>query len=108
MTTCSKLGAQLATISQLEESHKAGAQTCGCGYVADDQKPRFPMQEAVPGCWGDANNLSNCEMDKSSAAWCYGPKPDSGDLLPTGISIQPFVTTPSAHVPGRWSQYDKN
>jgi len=104
--TCAKLGAQMATLDQLKASHKAGAQTCGCGYTATDQKPRFPMQEGgVAGCWGDANNLSNCEMDKSSAVWCYGPKPDA-DSVPSGVTVQPFVTTPSPNVPGRWSQYD--
>ena len=103
--TCAKLGGQLATLDQLKASHKAGAQTCGCGFTATDQKPRFPMQEAVPGCWGDSNNISNCEMDKSAAAWCYGPKPDA-DSVPSGLTVQPFVTTPSAKVPPRWSQYD--
>src|SRR3990167_5886961 len=48
---CKKIGAELATIDQLVEAQKRGAQWCFFGHVEGVEPPVYPMQQQdVVGC----------------------------------------------------------
>ncbi len=104
---CKKLGTEMATFEQVQDSFTAGAQNCSLGYVKDPNKLRivYPMQVGelrkdlagpntdTSGWCGRGVGVRDVtagwpnekgEKQLKFAAWCYGVKPPvtwSGDLL---------------------------
>lgn len=91
---CSALGADLATLSQLQVAQAGGAQWCAGGWLKDVGTPRWPMQIAVGGCGGPGVN----DLGATSVAGtnCYGIKPSQGEA-----NVAPFSTYSD---PSTWSQ----
>jgi len=111
---CARLGGKLATLAQLNEAQVAGSQTCACGFIADDQNPRYPMSQdlgRIAGIWGcgspgvnDCGGWFKSENRTKAAIYCYGPKPDKSSV-PSDLTVGPFVVDigPKA-APMRWNQ----
>jgi hypothetical protein len=48
---CAKVGGVVASVAQLDAAQASGSQMCACGWTADDERARYPMQQTdVPGC----------------------------------------------------------
>lgn len=47
---CADYGARLATMSELTEAQKQGAQWCSSGWVSDNENGVYPMQQEISGC----------------------------------------------------------
>jgi len=96
---CSALGAQVATLQQVNEAQQAGAQVCGCGWTTDKTTIPYPMQQGniqgcgappISNCW-DWRTKSGTDVANATAhVWCYGPKPPKGTPGPNGSTIFPF------------------
>lgn len=91
---CKKLGAVLATSSQVEEAYNNGAEWCSTGHVADGDSSIYPMQTFRDGCGGPGvMKYLNNTTDKTSAT-CYGIKPAKGTERVNPFNLQ------------KWSKYD--
>ena len=96
MAACNARGAKLATIDQVRQAWKDGAQWCSWGHTTT--YPSFPMQQGnIAGCNGQ-NNPSigewiNFNVNNPSAEWnggllganCYGVKPENGSSQATNV-----------------------
>ena len=94
-TACAAVGAKLATVEQVKQAWKDGAQWCSWGHTTTD--PAFPMQlTRVDGCNG-ASAPSYGQMTQFNpalttnwnngqyAANCYGIKPTKGTSSATNV-----------------------
>lgn len=92
---CQSLGAQLATIAQVEEAQGAGADWCFSAHVSDGD-PRFPIQVARDGCGANGTNVYGTSSDFRGAT-CYGIKPSLyDDYSATNTAVMPFTQQPSS------------
>jgi len=92
---CQSLGAQLATIAQVEDAQGAGADWCASGHVSDGP-PRFPIQVERPGCGAKGTNIYGTDSD-FRVATCYGIKPSvNDDYSATNTKVYTFTDQPSA------------
>lgn len=88
---CAKYGATVATVAQLEDAQRKGADWCFSGWVADGDGKWPITTNAIPGCggiginswtWSDANGVPKAGVN------CYGPKPSPTEVA-SGV-IKPF------------------
>lgn len=87
---CAKYGAQVATMAQLEDAQKKGADWCFSGWVADNTTGSWPISlNPVNGC-GNRRGIIQWTPDSQKAGVnCYGAKPSASDV-PTPNEILPF------------------
>jgi hypothetical protein len=93
-TLCESLGAQQATLAQLNEAQQAGADWCHSGHLTTGDA-KFPIQVKRPGC-GDVgvNTWGNAESSRSAV--CFGIKPNlTDDYSVTRTSVKPFSEQPT-------------
>jgi hypothetical protein len=91
---CKSLGAQLATIAQVEEAQGAGADWCASGHVSNGP-PRFPIQVERSGCGAKGTNVYGSTSDLRVAT-CYGIKPSiNDDYSATNTKVYTFTDQPS-------------
>ena len=76
---CLDAGADdLATLAQLTDAQRAGAQWCAYGWLKDTDNKAFPMQQSgLAGCGGAGinNNGSGTAWPTTAGATCFGFKP---------------------------------
>lgn len=95
---CGSMGGRVATMEEVSEAQKAGAQWCATGIVSDNNYGTavYPMQDVVKfGCGGPGLNTFVPESGKAGIN-CYGPKPDQ--VLSSSANVLPF-TGPVPNVP---------
>ena len=99
---CQTFGAQAATVDQVNQAYKDGAEWCSWGHTSTD--PVYPMQHGnTPGCNGSAGPVlarMNNFNASSTSNWnsglygvnCFGVKPDQGSALASNASnlVLPF------------------
>jgi len=93
---CQSLGAQVATIAQVEEAQGAGADWCASGHVSNGD-PRFPIQVKRDECGGSGKgtNVYGTRTDLRVAT-CYGIKPAiNDDYSATNTKVYPFSEQPA-------------
>ena len=91
-SVCAQVGAQVATVAQLNTAWINGAQWCTIGSVADSTSTYYPMNSTAPveGC-GAAMALNNAGSRPTAGANCYGVKPDPS-AVPASLQVLPFST----------------
>ena len=97
-TLCSRIGADLAPLAQIQLAQAGGAQWCSAGWLKDVGTPRWPMQVTVGGCGGPGVNESAGAT--SAGANCYGIKPSVNEKVET-YTVAAFSTNSD---PVAWSQ----
>jgi hypothetical protein len=124
VATCQRIGARIATKSELEDSWRAGAQVCSYGWAKNGNgKYRgFPMKafEKRGWCGGRSNNgdtlteWGSNDPSLMAHSWCYGIKPPQSDnrtALKNAVNAF-FVTLGEGSEPSqagmgrKWSQFD--
>lgn len=91
---CESIDAKQATLSQLTDAQRAGADWCYSGHLADSD-PKFPTQVPRTGCGGVGVNTFGTSTS-SRAAVCFGIKPSvSDDYSITNTFVKPFTEQPS-------------
>ena len=119
---CNRLGASLATSTQVGAAVQNGIQSQYCGLVSDSSSPVYAAQTGGARMFGlipMGGNPGSGTCDSSvetnfNAAWCYGSKPDSilpisfNNNIPTLFNswFQSFGTNASpAQGPSIYSRY---
>ena len=76
---CARIGARLATKTELINSMNAGGQLCGPGWTSSGPGTYFngyPMQVNAQGCGVQGlNEWFGSDPSKAGFSWCYGVKP---------------------------------
>ena len=97
---CNGVGATLATIAQLRNAQKNGAEWCVPGWVKDSSRTTYyPLQRSIKSCNGSVgiNPMFNVNLNHTSSVNCFGVKPS----IEKNMNIQAF------QVDGDWSMYDR-
>jgi len=88
-SVCNKYGAQVATLAQLQEAHRNGADWCFNGWIADSTTAQRPITTSViPGC-SASTGIQSGQSAGPAGVNCYGPKPDIADPMANG-TVLPF------------------
>jgi len=102
------LGGKIATLAQLTEAQRNGAQWCRWGMVYDEDQAMFlasgPMQDHVDGCPTAGTPSVRYDLDKVDVV-VYGvkPKKEAAQCSPDGKGP---CALPFNDAWGKWSQYD--
>jgi hypothetical protein len=77
---CRTFGGTLATVAQLTQAQKDGADWCAAGWVADSNDAVYPITTSLQqGCGnGSAGIKTYTPPDGKAGVNCYGPKPPQG------------------------------
>jgi hypothetical protein len=93
-TTCSALGATVATSGQLRDAQLNGAQWCTPGWVRDSTTPLFSVSISDK-CGGEpGTGVRSSTQTNITAAHCFGLKPAKGATAVVGFNAK------------QWSQHE--
>ena len=83
-SVCAKYGARVATLAELENAQRMGADWCSSGWVSDHDQPKYPITTSTgQGCGNGSPGIKEWNPGNVASVNCYGKKPmKTPDIMP--------------------------
>jgi hypothetical protein len=85
---CSKYGARVATLAELENAQRMGADWCSSGWVSDHDQPKYPITTSImQGCGNGSPGIKEWNPGNVASVNCFGKKPmKTSEIMPFNSS----------------------